>query len=184
MVNILSHGLDGVVEITTPRFGDDRGFFSEIWNQQSWAKAGLDLSFVQDNHSVSKFAGTVRGLHFQKAPIAQGKLVRVVRGAIFDVAIDIRRNSPSFGKWVGVELSEDKWNQLYIPVGFAHGFMTLVPDTHVTYKVTAPYSKEHDRAIRFDDPEIGITWPLDATVLSDKDKAALLLKDCDIGLFE
>ena len=184
MVSIISHGLEGVVEITTPRFGDDRGFFSETWNQQSWAKAGLDLSFVQDNHSVSKFAGTVRGLHFQKSPVAQGKLVRVVRGAIFDVAIDIRRNSPSFGKWLGVELSEDKWNQLYIPVGFAHGFMTLVPDTHVTYKVTAPYSKEHDRAIRFDDPDIAIRWPLEAAVLSDKDKAAPLLKDCDIGLFE
>jgi dTDP-4-dehydrorhamnose 3,5-epimerase len=186
MLQLIHHALAGVIEIVTPRFEDDRGFFSETWNQKTWAHAGLDLGFVQDNHSVSKYPGTVRGLHFQTSPHAQGKLVRVVRGAVFDVAVDIRRNSASFGQWLGVELSESKWNQLYIPAGFAHGFMTLEPDSHVTYKVTAPYSRDHDRAIRFDDPAIGIAWPLDAAaaVLSDKDRAAPLLRDCDIGIFD
>lgn len=186
MVKLVQHALVGVIEIVTPRFEDDRGFFSETWNQKSWAASGLDLGFVQDNHSVSKFSGTVRGLHFQKAPFAQGKLVRVLRGAVFDVAVNIRRNSPDFGKWVGVELSEGKWNQLYVPPGFAHGFMTLEPDSHVTYKVTAPYSRDHDRAIRFDDPAIGIRWPLHpaTAVLSDKDRAAPLLRDCDVGMFD
>jgi len=124
-------------------------------------------------------AGVIRGLHYQVPPVAQAKLVRVVRGAIFDVAVDIRHGSPSFGRWVGLEVSAEAWNQILVPPGFAHGFMTLQPNTEVIYKVSAPYSPQHDRAIRWDDPAIGIDWPLEARtpILSDKDRAAPLLAD-------
>ena len=177
MVEIRPLGLDGVVEVITPKFGDARGFFSETYNAQRFAGAGIDLTFVQDNHSYSAEKGVLRGLHYQLPPRAQDKLVRVVKGAIFDVAVDIRRSSPSFGRWVGIEVSADRWNQILVPRGFAHGFVTLVPDTEVIYKVTDVYSPQHDRAIRFDDPEIAIAWPLPADVLrlSDKDRAAPLL---------
>ena len=174
MVEVRRLGLDGVLEIISARFGDDRGFFSEVWNDAEWRDAGVGLEFVQDNHSFSAAKGVIRGLHYQLAPVAQDKLVRVTRGAIFDVAVDLRRSSPTFGRWTGVELSRERWNQLLVPKGFAHGFLTLEPECEVQYKVTAPYSREHERTIRFDDPALGIDWPdLGVTFqLSEKDAAA------------
>ena len=166
--------LEGVFEIVPRKYEDSRGFFSETYNEQSLADAGLNLSFVQDNHSCSVRKGVLRGLHYQIVPRAQDKLVRVVKGAILDVAVDIRRSSATFGKWLALEVSAEKWNQIFIPKGFAHGFVTLVDDTEVIYKVSDTYSPEHDRSIRFDDPEIGIVWPLasDTLLLSDKDREA------------
>lgn len=171
-----------VLEIVPKKLGDDRGFFSETYNASSLAAGGVDLTFVQDNHSLSVAKGVLRGLHYQLPPFAQDKLVRVVRGAILDVAVDIRRSSPTFGRWVALEVSADKWNQILVPKGFAHGFVTLTENTEVAYKVSAFYSKEHDRTIRFDDPAIGIDWGFDtATVqLSDKDRVAPLLADADL----
>ncbi|WP_011582079.1 MULTISPECIES: dTDP-4-dehydrorhamnose 3,5-epimerase [Chelativorans] len=174
--------LEGVQEILPEKFSDERGFFSETYNAKAFAEAGIAVEFVQDNHSLSSVPGTVRGLHFQKPPFAQDKLVRVVRGAILDVAVDIRAGSPTFGRWVGVELSSRKWNQLFIPKGYAHGFMTLEPDTEVVYKVSAFYSREHDQAIRFDDPAIGIAWPKEIKpLLSGKDRAAPDLAEVETG---
>lgn len=183
MLDVRPLGLDGVLEIRPRQFADERGFFSETWHAGQWRDAGIDLDFVQDNHSLSRERGVVRGLHYQLEPFAQDKLVRVTRGAVFDVAVDIRRGSPSFGRWVGATLSAADWNQLLIPKGYAHGFVTLEPDTEVQYKVTAPYSADHDRAIRFDDPAIGIDWPIEAgrLTLSAKDRAAPLLADADTG---
>ena len=183
MLDIRPLGIDGVLEIRPKRFSDERGFFSEIWNAAEWRKVGIDLDFVQDNHSLSRDRGVLRGLHYQIEPFAQDKLVRVTRGAVFDVAVDIRVGSPTFGRWTGLVLSAADWNQMLIPKGFAHGFVTLEPDSEVQYKVTAPYSAEHDRAVRFNDPAIGIDWPLtaDALTLSAKDRAAPLLADADIG---
>lgn len=174
--------LDGVFEISPRKFGDDRGFFSETYNAKSFAEAGIDLTFVQDNHSYSATKGVVRGLHYQLPPFAQDKLVRVTRGAILDVAVDIRKSSPTFGKWVALEVSAEKWNQILVPKGFAHGFMTLVENTEVIYKVTDYYSPEHDRSIRFDDPAIGIDWPLPSSgvQLSDKDQKAPLFADAEV----
>jgi dTDP-4-dehydrorhamnose 3,5-epimerase len=173
--------LDGVVLISADRFDDDRGFFSETYNNHVWRENGIAVDFVQDNHSMSSQIGTLRGLHFQTPPFAQAKLVRVARGAVFDVAVDIRRGSPSFGKWVGVTLSALDWNQLFVPAGFAHGFVTLEENTEFLYKVSAPYSKEHDRSIRFDDPYFGIQWPVETArlALSDKDKNAPFIADID-----
>ena len=167
-------GIDGVLEIVPKRHGDARGFFIETYNAERFSQAGIDLRFVQDNHSYSAAAGVLRGLHYQLAPRAQDKLVRVIRGSILDVAVDIRRGSKTFGKWVALELSADKGNQILVPKGFAHGFVTLVPDTEVLYKVTDTYSSEHERSIRFDDPAIGIEWPSMAGgfQLSDKDLKA------------
>jgi dTDP-4-dehydrorhamnose 3,5-epimerase len=174
--------IEGLIELTPARFTDERGFFSEVWREDTFAAAGVRVSFVQDNLSVSKSRGVVRGLHYQAPPAAQAKLVRVSRGAVFDVAVDIRPGSPTYGRWAGVVLSAEKWNQLFIPEGFAHGFATLEDDTEVSYKVSAPYSPEHDGAIRFDDPDIGIDWPLDVTpILSAKDAAAPLLRDAGTG---
>lgn len=174
--------LDGLLEISPRKFGDDRGFFSETYNAKSFADAGIDLTFVQDNHSYSAAKGVVRGLHYQLPPFAQDKLVRVTRGAILDVAVDIRKGSPTFGQWVALEVSADKWNQILVPKGFAHGFMTLVENTEVIYKVTNYYSPEHDRSIRFDDPAIGIDWPLPSSgvQLSDKDQKAPLFADAEV----
>jgi dTDP-4-dehydrorhamnose 3,5-epimerase len=167
-------GLDGVLEIVPQRLGDARGYFIETWNAERLSEAGIDLRFVQDNHSYSAAEGVLRGLHYQLPPRAQDKLVRVIRGRILDVAVDIRRSSASFGKWVAVEISAEKGNQILVPKGFAHGFVTLVPDTEVLYKVTDTYSPQHDRSIRFDDPAIGIEWPSTAGgfQLSDKDLKA------------
>lgn len=181
-MEVRSLGLEGVLEIVPRKFGDDRGFFSETYNAKSFTEAGVDLQFVQDNHSFSAAKGVVRGLHYQLPNRAQDKLVRVIRGAILDVAVDIRKSSPTFGKWVSLEVSADKWNQILVPKGFAHGFMTLVENTEVIYKVTDYYSPEHDRSIRFDDPAIGIDWPISASgvQLSDKDQKAPLLAAAEV----
>ncbi|MCP2218494.1 MULTISPECIES: dTDP-4-dehydrorhamnose 3,5-epimerase [Bradyrhizobium] len=186
MVEIRRLALDGVLEIVPPKFGDDRGFFSETYNAESLGARGVALTFVQDNHSFSAASGVLRGLHYQLPPKPQAKLVRVVRGRIFDVAVDIRRGSPSFAKWVGLELSAERWNQVLLPSGFAHGFVTLEPNTEVIYKVTDYYSPSHDRSIRFDDPTIGIEWPFEKTrlQLSAKDSAAPLLAEADVFQFE
>lgn len=182
MLDIRPLGLDGVLEIAPRKFGDERGFFSETYNARSFAEAGVDLQFVQDNHSFSAASGVLRGLHYQLPPRAQDKLVRVTRGRIFDVAVDIRHGSPTFAKWVGIELNTEKWNQILIPAGFAHGFVTLEPNSEVIYKVTDYYAPEQDRSIRFDDPQIGIEWPVDVAnvQLSEKDRAAPALAKADI----
>lgn len=161
-----------VLLIEPARFGDARGFFSEVWSHRAFAAQGLDVTFVQDNHSLSHEAGVLRGLHFQRPPAAQGKLVRVVRGSILDVAVDIREGSPTYSRHVAVELSAANWRQLWVPRGFAHGFCTLEPDTEVLYKVDAYYDRGADAGIAWDDPALGIAWPVGAPVLSDKDRAA------------
>lgn len=172
--------LEGVFLITPRRFGDNRGFFSESYSRKSLAEQGIDIEFVQDNHSLSSQVGTVRGLHFQAPPHAQDKLVRCGKGALFDVAVDIRRGSPTYGKWVGYELSFENGRQLLVPAGFAHGFMTLQPDTEIIYKCSDYYAPETEGAVVWDDPAIGIDWPLDvAPVLSDKDAAARPLAELD-----
>lgn len=171
--------LDGVKIVTPKKFGDARGFFSEVHNQRQWRDAGIDLAFVQDNHSLSAPVGTLRGLHFQTAPFAQDKLVRVVRGRILDVAVDLRRSSPTFGRHVAVELSAENWRQLLVPIGFAHGFCTLEPDTEVLYKVTNFYSAANDRGVAWDDPDLAIAWPtpVGGPTLSDKDTRWPRLRD-------
>ena len=171
--------LPGVMLVTPARHGDHRGFFSESWNARAMRDAGLDIDFVQDNHSFSAAAGTVRGLHFQSPPHAQGKLVRCARGALFDVAVDIRTGSPTYGQWVGYELSFENGRQLWIPAGFLHGFVTREADTEIAYKCTDHYAPDCDGAVRFDDADIGIDWGIDteAAVLSAKDNAAPLLRD-------
>ena len=172
-MDIEKTALDGVVIITPKRFGDHRGFFSESWNKSAMDAAGLSYDFVQDNHSLSMTPGTVRGLHFQAPPRAQDKLVRCGRGALFDVAVDIRKGSATYGQWVGVELSAENGKQLMVPAGFAHGFMTLVPETEIIYKCTDTYAPETEGALLWNDADIGIDWPLDVdAVLSEKDAVA------------
>lgn len=172
--------LEGVLILTPKRFGDDRGFFSESWNKKLLAENGIDMDFVQDNHSVSAQVNTVRGLHFQAPPDAQDKLVRCGQGALFDVAVDIRKGSPTYGQWFGIELTAENGKQLLVPKGFLHGFSTRAPQTEIIYKCTDYYSPTADGAVRFDDPDIGIDWGLSgAAVLSPKDEAAPLLKDFD-----
>ena len=172
MLSVEDTAIPAVKIVTPKKFGDHRGFFSETWSRKAFTDAGLDLDFVQDNQSLSAPVGTLRGLHFQSAPFAQDKLVRVTRGRILDVAVDIRASSPTFGKHVAVELSAENWKQLLVPVGFAHGFVTLEPDTEVLYKVTAPYAPENDHGLAFDDPALGIDWglPAERLTLSDKDR--------------
>jgi dTDP-4-dehydrorhamnose 3,5-epimerase len=167
------------VKLMTPqRITDQRGFFSETYNRDALAKAGIEASFVQDNHSFSSAVGVVRGLHFQIEPHAQGKLVRVPHGAIFDVAVDIRKGSPTYGRHVATVLSQANWAQLWIPAGFAHGFYTLEPDTEVLYKTTAAYAPGHSRGIRWDDPSLGIAWPSRQNViLSEADRNHPYLAD-------
>ncbi|WP_284163838.1 dTDP-4-dehydrorhamnose 3,5-epimerase [Frigidibacter sp. SD6-1] len=171
--------LSGCLVLTPRRFGDARGWFSEVWNKQTLAANGIHYDFVQDNHSSSSEVGTVRGLHFQSPPHAQTKLVRCGRGRVFDVAVDIRVGSPSFGKWFGTELSAENGRQLLIPAGFLHGFVTREPDSELLYKCSDVYAPDCDGAIRFDDPDIGIDWGIDpaSAILSDKDRAAPFLKD-------
>ena len=178
MLDIRKTAIPEVLVLTPRRFGDARGFFSESWNRQRMSEAGLDYDFVQDNHSLSAQACTIRGLHFQSPPHAQNKLVRCGKGSLFDVAVDIRRGSPTYGQWVGEELSFDNGKQLMVPKGFLHGFLTRAPDTEILYKCTDYYAPECDGAVRWD--SCGIDWGLDGTpLLSDKDAAAPALADFD-----
>lgn len=179
-MKILETDIKGVYIFEPNVFGDHRGWFMESFSEQKMVEKGLDLTFVQDNHSFSAQKGTLRGLHYQLNPKAQTKLVRCTRGVIFDVAVDIRKGSPTFGKWFGLELSAENKKQLLIPKGFAHGFMTLTDDVEVQYKVDELYAPECDRGILWNDPSIGIEWPIDVTpVLSEKDEKAPFLKDAD-----
>lgn len=173
MMKVEQTGLPGVVLVEPRRFGDSRGFFAETYNASAYRDAGIECEFMQDNHSLSDRVGTVRGLHFQTPPAAQAKLVRCGRGAIFDVAVDIRVGSPTFGKWVGYELSADNGLQLFIPAGFAHGFMTLRPSSEIVYKCSDYYAPQNEGSVRWDDPDLGIEWPqVEEPVLSEKDASA------------
>jgi dTDP-4-dehydrorhamnose 3,5-epimerase len=166
--------------VTPPRYKDPRGFFSETWKQRAFAEAGITGPFIQDNHAYSTTAGVVRGLHCQIGPNAQGKLLRVVKGAIYDVAVDARHGSPTFGRYVAAILSADNWAQLWVPVGFVHGYCTLTEETEVIYKVTADYDRDAERGVIWNDPDIGIDWPVagDTVILSDKDAMLPRLADC------
>lgn len=169
-----------IKRIVPSKYGDSRGFFSETWSAAKFESQGVAAQFVQDNQSFSAQKGTVRGLHCQVAPHAQGKLVRVLKGAIWDVVVDIRQGSPSYGQWVATELSAENWAQLWIPVGFLHGFCTLQPDTEVFYKVTGDYAKDCERAVRWNDPTLALPWPVEGAVhLSDKDAQAPLFNPQD-----
>ena len=173
-----------VIVIEPIVFEDERGYFFESYQQEVFRKAGIDVDFVQDNQSLSVKAGTIRGLHYQINPKAQAKLVRVITGAVFDVAVDIRKNSPTFKKWVSVILTADNKRQMFIPKGFAHGICTLTPNTEILYKIDEFYSKEHERSIRWNDPDIDVKWPLEdigEITLSEKDKNAPFLKNAEIN---
>jgi dTDP-4-dehydrorhamnose 3,5-epimerase len=165
--------------IKTKKHNDSRGFFSETYSKKAFAEAGITPDFVQDNHSMSPQVGTLRGLHYQGHPFAQDKLVRVVSGRIYDVAVDIRRASPTFGNWVAAEISSDEWNQILVPIGFAHAICTLEPNTQVIYKVTGYYAPQYEFGFRWNDRDLAITWPFpeDRLVLSDKDKNLPFFKD-------
>lgn len=169
--------LKGVFVLEPQVFGDARGWFMESWSQRKMHDAGIDVQFVQDNQSFSAQKGTLRGLHYQLNPMCQAKLLRCTRGKIFDVAVDICKGSPQYGKWVGVELSAENKKQLFIPRGFAHGFITLTDDVEVQYKADNYYAPECDGNIRWDDPDIGVEWPLKPVILSEKDSKAPLLKE-------
>lgn len=178
-MEVVSLTIPDVKIIRPKKFGDHRGFFSETYSKKAFEAAGLHLDFVQDNQSLSAEVGTIRGLHFQTPPFAQDKLLRVVRGAVFDVAVDLRKDSPTFGKYVSAVISAMEWNQILVPIGFAHGFCTLEPDTEVIYKVTNYYAPANDKGLLWNDPDIGIEWPDAAKEpkLSDKDKVQPRLKD-------
>lgn len=173
------------LEITVRTFADDRGWFRETWSRRAAADLGIDADFCQDNHSCSRQAGTIRGIHFQKPPFAQAKLVRCLKGSIFDVAVDIRTGSPSFGKWTCCVLSAELGNQYFVPAGFAHGFMTLESDCEVAYKVDSNYAPHADSGVIWNDPTISIDWPSDhmPPVLSEKDNKLPTLSEC-AGIFE
>ena len=169
--------LKGVYVVEPQVFGDARGWFTESWSEKKLVGAGIMADFVQDNHSYSAQKGTLRGLHYQLNPMCQAKMLRCTRGKIFDVAVDIRKGSPQYGQWVGVELSAENHKQLFIPRGFAHGFITLTDDVEVQYKADNYYAPECDGNIRWDDPEINVEWPIEPVILSDKDRVAPLLKE-------
>ena len=171
--------LDGVVIIEPDVFGDNRGFFMESWNKKKMEENGLYYDFVQDNHSKSTVKGTLRGIHFQKGDKAQAKLVRCIKGAVLDVAVDLRKNSPTFKQWVGVELSAENKKQLLIPRGFGHGFVTLTDDVEFLYKADNYYAPDADAGIRWNDPDIGVEWGVENPILSEKDKKNPFLKDCE-----
>jgi dTDP-4-dehydrorhamnose 3,5-epimerase len=181
MPTVRKLAIPGVLEIETERRKDERGFFSETYNRAAFKAHGIDVDWMQDNQSYSRRLHTLRGLHFQRPPFAQAKLVRVLKGRIFDVVVDIRRGSPTYGRWVSVELSAESFNQLFVPVGFAHGFLTLTADCEVFYKVSNPYSARESRSIRFDDPAISIDWPLSGAspALSAADASAPRIADVD-----
>lgn len=169
---------NSLIDIKPTRHGDNRGFFAETYSRKKYSEFGIDIEFVQDNHSLSREIGTLRGLHFQAPPHAQAKLVRCGLGAIFDVAVDIRRGSPTYGHWEGYELTAENGHQLYVPAGFAHGFVTLEPNSEIVYKCSEYYAPETEGALRWNDPKIGINWPADSDpILSDKDAVAPLLAD-------
>lgn len=180
-MKIETQAIPEVLLITPPRFADNRGFFSETWSRAKLAKAGFEADFVQDNHSYSAARGTIRGLHCQIAPFVQGKLVRVSRGSVWDVAVDIRQGSPSYGRHVAAVLSAENGAQLWIPGGFLHGFCTLEADTEVIYKVTGDYDKASERGVIWNDPDLALPWPVapEAVVLSDKDAALPRLAECE-----
>ncbi|MFS8636624.1 MAG: dTDP-4-dehydrorhamnose 3,5-epimerase [Gemmatimonadota bacterium] len=182
---IFETAIPDVKEIVPVRYGDERGFLSEVYQRDAFAAAGIDIEFVQENHSYSARRGTVRGLHFQIPPRAQAKLVRVARGAILDVAVDIRPGSPTFGRHVAVVLSAENWKQLYIPVGFAHGFCTLEPDTEVIYKLSDVYAPELERGLLWNDPALGIEWPVSEAeaILSPKDRTHPRLSELEELVF-
>lgn len=178
-MNVIETKLPGVCIIESQVFGDHRGWFMESWSQKKMEDNGLNVVFVQDNQSFTAKKGTLRGIHFQQYPMSQAKLVRVVRGAVMDVAVDLRKDSPTYKQWVSVELSAENKRQLFIPQGFGHAFLTLTDDVEFVYKCDNLYSRELERSIRYDDPEIGIEWGTDGPVLSDKDAVAPFLKDSD-----
>ena len=180
-MNIIKTDIEDVIIIEPKVFGDHRGWFTETYSKKKFKEFGIDIDFMQDNHSLSAQKGTLRGLHFQLNPKAQTKLVRCTKGKILDVAVDIRDGSPTYKKWVAVELTEENKKQLLIPKGFAHGFLTLTDDVEVQYKVDEYYSPENDRSIRYDDPEIGVDWGIKDPILSEKDLNAPLLKDSNIN---
>ncbi|MDZ4137988.1 MAG: dTDP-4-dehydrorhamnose 3,5-epimerase [Erythrobacter sp.] len=179
-MKIVQTAIPGPLIIEPRVFGDTRGFFMETWNAAAFAQAGLNVTFVQDNHSRSQ-KGVLRGLHFQN-PGTQGKLVRVTRGAVFDVAVDLRASSPTFGQWVGVELSADNNRMFWVPEGFAHGFLTLEDDTDFLYKCTAPYAPQSEHTLAWDDPAVGVAWPVAGLdpIISDKDARGLALGDVPV----
>jgi len=172
--------IPGVLLVTPQRFNDGRGFFSETWNEGRFAEAGIPGPFMQDNHAMSADRGVVRGLHLQIEPHAQGKLIRVVRGAIWDVVVDIRRGSPTYGQHFGAVLSAENWRQLWVPAGLLHGYCTTEPVTEVIYKVTAPWNRQAERGVLWNDPAFAIPWPVSPAeaILSDKDRALPRLADC------
>ena len=176
-MNIIDTAIPDVKLLEPQVFGDARGWFMESWSKRKFEEGGLYVDFLQDNHSYSAEKGTLRGLHYQLNPMAQAKLLRATRGTIFDVAVDIRKGSPNYAKWVGYELSAENKRQLFIPRGFAHGFITLTDDVEVQYKADNYYAPDCDGNIRWDDPEIGIQWPIEPIILSDKDEKAPLLKE-------
>ncbi len=171
-----------VILVTPPRHGDARGFLSETWKQGPYAEIGIPGPFVQDNHAYSADRGVVRGLHLQIDPHPQGKLVRAIRGAIFDVAVDVRHGSPTFGEHVSAVLSAENWSQLWVPPGFLHGYCTLEPDCEVIYKVTGLYDRAAERGVLWSDPALGIAWPVDGeeAILSDKDRVLPPLRECPV----
>ena len=180
-MNVESLAIPDVKLLTPVRHRDPRGFFSETWNQDRFAAAGVPGPFIQDNHAVSTEAGVVRGLHLQIGPNVQGKLVRAVRGAIWDVAVDVRRGSPTYGQYVAAEISAENWTQIWVPPGFLHGYCTLTAETEVIYKVTGPYDRSAERGVIWNDPALAVPWPVEAgkEILSDKDKLLPRLADCD-----
>jgi dTDP-4-dehydrorhamnose 3,5-epimerase len=180
-LNVTKLSIPDVLLLTPTRNPDPRGFFSETWNQTRFADAGVPGPFVQDNHAVSNSRGVLRGLHCQIGPNAQGKLIRAVKGSIWDVVVDIRRGSATYGQSAGAVLSADNWTQLWVPVGFLHGYCTLTDETEVIYKVTAPWDRAAERGVIWNDPDLGLAWPIadDLALLSDKDRLLPRLKDCD-----
>ena len=180
-MNITKTDIEDVLIIEPRAFGDNRGWFTETYSKEKFKELGIDIDFIQDNHSLSAQEGTLRGLHFQLNPRAQTKLVRCTKGKILDVAVDIREGSPTYKKWVAVELTEENKKQLLVPMGFAHGFITLTENVEVQYKVDEYYSPENDRSIRFDDPEINIDWGIENPILSDKDLKAQMLSESNVN---
>lgn len=178
-MDLLKTKLEGVYILIPKVFGDHRGFFMESWSRRTMEEAGLFYDFAQDNHSLSTVKGTLRGIHFQKGDKAQAKLVRCVRGAVLDVAVDLRHDSPTYKQWIGVELSEENKKQLLIPRGFGHGFVTLTDHVEFLYKADNYYAPEADGGIRWNDPDIGVDWGIDHPVLSEKDTKNPFLKDIE-----